>query len=62
MNETRNCYVVAVKTNTQCNFFLPKQVTDALGIENRDELELVVRKTGRSIPIKRPNAFKKKIE
>ena len=47
--EERIFYKPAMKSGASFQIFMPKDIAVALGIEDRDELELRVRKTGKKI-------------
>ena len=48
--EERIFYKPAMKSGASFQIFMPKDIAVALGIEDRDELELRIRKTGKKIP------------
>ena len=60
--ETRTFYKPLMKTGDKGSFQIgiPKEIIDGLSLMDRDEVEVVIRKTGRSVA-KRVNNFKKKI-
>lgn len=47
--EQRVYYRPAMKSGLQFQIYVPKDVAEALGIKDRDELEVMLRKTGRKI-------------
>lgn len=48
----------AIRSGTQFQLYIPKKDAEAVGIKDRDELEITIRKTGRNMPKKRPDILK----
>lgn len=56
--DERVFYKPAMKAGNSFQLFVPKDIALGLGIKDRDELEIKIRKTGRTIP--KTTRFKKK--
>lgn len=56
--EERVFYKPAMRAGNSFQLFMPKDIALGLGIKDRDELEIKVRKTGRTVP--KTTRFKKK--
>ena len=58
--EQRVFYKPVMVSGKQFQIYIPKNVADALEIKGRDEVEIVIKKTGRVIPISRTSNFGRK--
>ena len=58
LKDTTFAYLTAVKNWNQLWTRLPKHVLDQLGVEERDELCVLIWKTGRTIPKREWNPLK----